>query len=80
MTPELKKAWIEKLRSGTVVQCFGKYRQGDARCAAGVLIDLDPLNELQTTNVRATILLNDYTKMSFNEIADWIERNVDADA
>lgn len=42
MDAELKKKWIEALRSGKYEQAKGVLRNGDAYCCLGVLCSLDP--------------------------------------
>lgn len=41
MDPEIKKKWIEALRSGRYTQAKGRLRRGDAFCCLGVLHDCD---------------------------------------
>jgi len=40
MNQEVKKAWIEALRSGEYKQTTGRLRRGDSYCCLGVLCDL----------------------------------------
>jgi len=37
---EVKKAWVEALRSGEYKQCTGQLRRGDSYCCLGVLCNL----------------------------------------
>lgn len=80
MTPELKQKWIEKLRSGDIVQCVCTYARGAERCALGVLRDLDPTAEraMNKRKRHEVVWMNDHEGKTFHQIADWIENNVDA--
>jgi hypothetical protein len=40
MNPEVKRRWVEALRSGEYKQGFRKLREGDRFCCLGVLSDL----------------------------------------
>lgn len=40
MKPEIKKLWVDNLRSGTYQQGFDRLRDGDKYCPYGVLCDL----------------------------------------
>jgi hypothetical protein len=91
MNKKIKRKWISALRGGSWHQCFGRLRrQGNQRCALGVLaevlgvhidvdqFDLEPnllgLNEQQYDSI---YLLNDDDRKSFEEIAGLIEESSD---
>lgn len=40
MNKEVKRAWVEALRSGEYKQCTGRLRREDGYCCLGVLCDL----------------------------------------
>lgn len=40
MDPELKKRWVDALRSGKYKQCAGKLHDGEGFCCIGVLADI----------------------------------------
>lgn len=40
MIPEIKRQWVEALRSGKFIQCVGQLKCGNCYCAVGVLADI----------------------------------------
>lgn len=80
MTAELKRKWLERLRSGRVRKCRRVYGRGDSMCALGVLEQIDAPALRRLLNCNPAVLepiakLNDRTP-GFTAVADWIEANV----
>ncbi len=89
MTPEIKQKWIELLRSGEIEQCRNYYvldwdkSKKPQYCALGVLnylvqdqTDKDCEQQLTEDESLKILGLNDISKLSFPQIADWIEKNI----
>ena len=49
MKTEIKRRWIEALRSGRYEQTEGKLRDGDGFCCLGVLCDISGVSEWDDT-------------------------------
>lgn len=80
MDAVLKRDWIDALRSGKYKQVYGTVVGPSPHhtCAIGVLFHIDPLERLaiRPSLGRCIVELNDYERLTFPEIADWIEDNV----
>lgn len=91
MTPELKKEWIEALRSGDYNQ--GRYilynERENKHCCLGVLscilqkenrkqyLEYPPEEILSSPDQGYFMILNDVEKLSFNEIANKLEEEME---
>ena len=91
MNADLKARWIAALRSGEFKQAFGELQKNDGYCCLGVLCKVagrTPTNSADDTTLYDWMRLelglptaglwhrNDQQKLSFPEIADWIEVNL----
>lgn len=92
MKADLKKKWIRALRSGKYTQGYGRLENNGVFCCLGVLCKVAgvkyyghdavaPSKLLDTSLQNILIDMNDGTKSknsrhTFNEIADWIEKEV----
>ena len=87
MTRRQKKEWVAALRSGRFKQGFLYLHHlgNDSYCVMGVVNALNPglsfyLPQKGLTGgelaERSLIAMNDSQKMTFPEMADWIEENV----
>ena len=80
LTEKQVKDWVKALRSGKYRQCFGIIAESDGSvCALGVKCKvLGEDNMGYERNLRRWFVIfvenmNDKAKLSFPEIADWIE-------
>lgn len=81
MNHKLKRKWVNALRGGTYKQCFGRSYERDARCALGVLTEVKIESGMSHERLSAAdglsiICMNDVKKMSFKQIADWVEEHL----
>lgn len=96
MDKELKRKWVEALRSGKYEQGHGALRKDDKFCCLGVLCDvvdpngwsedcywrgeyaLPPSHVLGNLTASDLVYLNDEKNLSFEQIADYIEKHIEA--
>lgn len=89
MDPEMKKRWVEALRSGKYKQGKGRLHDEvhDTYCCLGVLNEIEDLgipgeagaldgNTVDAFDQNVLIRMNDVMGCSFEHIADWIEANL----
>jgi hypothetical protein len=104
MKAELKKKWVEALRSGKYKQNRDSLRYEDGFCCLGVLCDVydnskweydyyryndntksctglrgELLHEVGVNHQENLVLLNDVKRANFDDIADYIERDIPDD-
>ena len=92
MKKALRDRWVQELRSGRHTKITGNLDYGpNLYCALGVLANIcsgyvcglvlahfAPAN-LEPVVLSKITLLNDYHRLSFPEIADWIEQHITAE-
>lgn len=89
MDHDMKKRWVDALRSGEYEQGYENYYKDDKYCPLGILVKLQgcPLRDFENPPrhffmelsfyVWSRIIhLNDGDKLTFDQIADWIEINL----
>lgn len=92
MDAALKQKWVAALRSGKYKQHRGLLQDSGAYCCLGVMLvvgkkastlrladygQIDVILGSEETRTKLTAM-NDQEKLSFPEIADWIEANIPA--
>jgi hypothetical protein len=89
MNHKIKRRWVAALRGGTYKQCTGTLCNDEGEhCVLGVLAVIQNLEiseydhpypdlcRLTGVTNETFWTLNDARRMSFTEIADWIEENL----
>lgn len=92
MNGELKAKWLEALRSGRYKQGQGRLRdESNQFCCLGVLCDVGVPGQwdysffcgldfgISRGYSDMIIMMNDTYRLSFKEMADWIEENIKED-
>ena len=87
MNKDIKQKWVKALRSGEYKQGSRFLHYEDKFCCLGVLCDLmnisgpyayrDIYELITKEKANMLILMNDGRHSSFNQIADWIDENLE---